>query len=86
MLCRVPQRSGYARFVLQTDDISHREEDTIYGNVFSLKSNTAPILCKVCLPIIRSYKEKKKAYIQAKAALMNMTFSSDSEEESNTNK
>jgi len=24
--------------------------------VFSLKSNTAPILCKVCLPIIRSYK------------------------------
>ena len=32
----------------------------------------------------QSYKEKKKAYIQAKAALMNMTFSSDSEEESNT--
>ncbi len=24
--------------------------------VFYLKSNTAPILCKVCLPIIRSYK------------------------------
>ena len=24
--------------------------------VFSLKSNTAPISCKVCLPIIRSYK------------------------------
>jgi len=24
--------------------------------VFSWKSNTAPILCKVCLPIIRSYK------------------------------
>jgi hypothetical protein len=32
----------------------------------------------------KSYKEKKKAYIQAKAALMNMTFSSDSEEESST--
>jgi len=32
----------------------------------------------------QSYKEKKKAYIQAKAALMNMTISSDSEEESNT--
>jgi len=24
--------------------------------VFSLKSRTAPILCKLCLPIIRSYK------------------------------
>jgi hypothetical protein len=24
--------------------------------VFSLKSRTAPILCKVCLPMIRSYK------------------------------
>ena len=24
--------------------------------VFSLKSNTAPISCKVCFPIIRSYK------------------------------
>jgi len=24
--------------------------------VFSLESNTAPISCKVCLPIIRSYK------------------------------
>jgi len=24
--------------------------------VFSLKSNTAPISCRVCLPIIRSYK------------------------------
>jgi hypothetical protein len=24
--------------------------------VFSLQSNTAPISCKVCLPIIRSYK------------------------------
>jgi len=24
--------------------------------VFALKSNTAPISCKVCLPIIRSYK------------------------------
>ena len=24
--------------------------------VFSLKSNTAPISCKVCLPIIRSYR------------------------------
>ncbi len=24
--------------------------------VFSLKSNTAPISCNVCLPIIRSYK------------------------------
>jgi len=24
--------------------------------VFSLKSNTAPISCKVCVPIIRSYK------------------------------
>jgi hypothetical protein len=32
----------------------------------------------------QSYKEKKKAYIQAKAALLNMTFSSDSEEGMNT--
>jgi len=32
----------------------------------------------------QSYKDKKKAYIQAKAALLNMNLSSDSDEESNT--
>jgi len=32
----------------------------------------------------QSYKDKKKAYIQAKAALLNMNFSSDSDEDSNT--
>jgi hypothetical protein len=32
----------------------------------------------------QSYKDRKKAYVQAKAALLNMKFSSDSEEDSNT--
>ncbi len=32
LACVVPQRSGYARFELQVDNIPHREEDTIYGN------------------------------------------------------
>ncbi len=47
---------GYTRVELQIDNIPHWQEDTIYGNVFFLKSRTAPISCKVCLPMIRSYK------------------------------
>jgi hypothetical protein len=47
---------GCVRFELQIDNIPHWQEDIIYGNGFSLKSRTTPILCKVCLPMIRSYK------------------------------
>jgi len=32
LACIMPQRSGYARFELQVDNIPHREEDTIYEN------------------------------------------------------
>ena len=42
--------SGHARFVLQTDDISHREEDTVYGNGLLFEVQYRPDL------IIRSYK------------------------------
>ncbi len=46
---------GYARFELQIDNIPHWQEDTMVM-VFSLKSRTALTSCKVCLPMIRSYK------------------------------
>jgi hypothetical protein len=47
---------GYARFELQIDNIPHWQEDIFMVMVFSLKSRTAPISCKVCLHMIRSYK------------------------------
>ena len=46
----MPQRSGYARFELQVDNIPHREEDTIYGNGLLFEVQYRPDL------IIRSYK------------------------------
>jgi hypothetical protein len=53
----VPQCSGYARFELQVDNIPHWEEDTVYGNGLLFEVQYRPdISCKVCLPIIGSYK------------------------------
>ena len=50
LACVMPQRSGYARFELQVDNIPHREEDTIYGNGLLFEVQYRPDL------IIRSYK------------------------------
>ncbi len=49
------KRPGSARFELQIVDVPHGQEDFIDGDGLSLKSNMAPISCKVCLPMIRSY-------------------------------
>ncbi len=55
-LLRTDRFLGDARFDLQINNISRGSEDTVYGNGLFLKSRTAPILCKVCLSIIRWYK------------------------------
>jgi hypothetical protein len=47
--------SGNARFELQIVDVSHGQEDVINGDGPFFEVNTAPIPCKVCLPMIRSY-------------------------------
>ncbi len=48
---------GNARFELQVVDIPHGQEDIINGDGPFLKSNTVPISCKVCLPMIRLYND-----------------------------
>ncbi len=47
--------TGNARFELQIVDVPHGQEDVIDGDALFLKSNMAPISCKVCLPMIRLY-------------------------------
>ncbi len=49
------KRPGNARFELQVVDIPMGRSISSMVMVLSLMSNTAPISCKVCLPMIRWY-------------------------------
>ncbi len=54
--CFVPQRSGYARFELQADNIPHREEDTIYGNGLLFEVQYRPDIVQ---GLLANYQKKK---------------------------
>ncbi len=51
----VLERLVNALFELQITDVPHGQRISSMVIVFSLKFNTAPISCKVCLPMIRLY-------------------------------